>query len=102
VLSFSPTMHKSYTNWYDPTTNLWQIAPKMTKCHQTACLCVIKDKFVLTMGDVDNLSSQSVEMLDVSLQSPCWVPLVDMNVKRKNLGVGVLDDCVYAVCYTNI
>ncbi|XP_060845576.1 kelch-like protein 5 [Rhopalosiphum padi] len=33
-----------------------------------------------------------------SLSSPCWVPLADMLVRRKNLGVGVLYDCIiYAV-----
>ncbi|XP_003248840.2 ring canal kelch homolog [Acyrthosiphon pisum] len=36
-------------------------------------------------------------MLDVSLQLPSWVPMADLVVKRKQLGVGVLDDCIYAV-----
>lgn len=62
-----------------------------------ASLGVIKDKFVLAMGDVTNFSSQSVEMLDLLSPSPCWVQMVDMLVRRKHLGVGIIDDSVYAV-----
>jgi len=49
------------------------------------------------MSGVNGRSSKSVRMLDVSSQSPSWVPMVDMLVSRRRLGVGVLDDCIYAV-----
>lgn len=97
VFSYSSTMLKSFTNWFDPFTKLWQIAPGMTKSRNMASLGVIKDKFVLAMGDVTNSSSQSVEMLDLLSPSPCWVQMVDMLVSRKQLGVGIIDDSVYAV-----
>jgi len=59
---------------------------------------VVRDQFVIAMGGVINsVHSQSVSMLDVSLLSPCWVPIADMLVHRTNLGVGVLNDCIYAV-----
>jgi kelch-like protein 2/3 len=62
---------------------------------------VIRDKFVFAMGGEYILSSNSVSMIDVSSLSPCWVPLADMLVRRKNLRVGVLYDCIiYAVSYT--
>jgi len=102
ALSYSSKMQKSFTNWFDPFINLWQIAPGMTKNRNKAGLGVIKDTFVLALGDVINSSSQSVEMLDLSSQSPCWVQIVDMLVSRQHLGVGILDDSVYAVSYTNI
>ncbi|XP_025192493.1 kelch-like protein 2 [Melanaphis sacchari] len=95
VLSWSPTAKKSYANWYDPFTKLWQIAPRTIKSRETAGLVVIKNKFVVIMGG--NSDSQTVEMLDLSSQSPCWVQMVDMIVKRKDLGVGILDNCIYVV-----
>ncbi|XP_029342093.1 ring canal kelch homolog [Acyrthosiphon pisum] len=97
ALSYSSAMQKSFTNWFDPFINLWQIAPGMTKSRNKAGLGVIKDTFVLALGDVINSSSQSVEMLDLSSQSPCWVQIVDMLVSRQHLGVGILNDSIYAV-----
>jgi len=60
---------------------------------------VIKDQFVIAAGGINNSSSQSVEILDLSSQSPCWIPIAEMLVSRKDLAVGVLDDCIYAVSY---
>jgi len=102
TLSYSSKLLKSFANWFDPIINLWQIAPGMTKSHNKPGLGVIKDTFVLALGDVVNSSSQSVEMLDLSSQSPCWVHIVDMLVNRQQLGVGVIEDSVYAVSYINI
>ncbi|CAI6373671.1 unnamed protein product, partial [Macrosiphum euphorbiae] len=54
-------------------------------------------KVLLMFRGVNGSSSKSVSLLDVSSQSPSWVPMADMLVSRKELGVGVLDDCIYAV-----
>ncbi|KAE9544774.1 hypothetical protein AGLY_000316 [Aphis glycines] len=81
--------------WFD---NIWQPAPTMSKCYKYGCLSVIKDQFVLAVGGVHLKSNrQLVEMLDVSSQSPCWMPMMNMLVSRKYFGVGSLDNCVYAI-----
>ncbi|XP_060870638.1 ring canal kelch homolog isoform X2 [Metopolophium dirhodum] len=93
-LEISP---KCYTEWYDPATQLRENAPGINDCRKTAGFGVISDQFVFVMGGVNGSSSKSVSMLDVFSQSPSWIQMVDMEVKRKDLGVGVLDDCIYAV-----
>ncbi|XP_003248645.1 kelch-like protein 2, partial [Acyrthosiphon pisum] len=89
----SDTFPKCYTEWYDPVTNLRENAPGINDSRRLADLGVIRDKFVFSVGG----KSKSVFMLDVSLKSPSWVPMVDMLVSRDWLGVGVLGDFIYAV-----
>ena len=36
-------------------------------------------------------------MLDLSSESPCWQPSVDMLVERRLSGFGVINDKIYAV-----
>ncbi|XP_060870643.1 ring canal kelch homolog [Metopolophium dirhodum] len=93
----SDTSPKCSTEWYDPVTKLRENAPGINDCRRTAGLCVIRDQFVFAVGGVNGSSSKSVSLLDVSSRSPSWVPMVDMLVSRHGLGVGVLDDCIYAV-----
>ncbi|XP_016656253.1 ring canal kelch homolog isoform X2 [Acyrthosiphon pisum] len=93
----SDTSPKCFTEWYDPATKLRQNAPGIKGYRQTAGLGVIGDQFVFAVGGVNLSSSKSVSMLDVSSQSPSWVPMVDMLVSRNLLGVGVLGDSIYAV-----
>ncbi|XP_003248731.3 ring canal kelch homolog [Acyrthosiphon pisum] len=93
----SDTSPKCYTEWYDPVTKLREKAPGINDCRWDAGLCVVRDQFVFAVGGVNSLCSQSVTMLDVSSQSPSWVPMADMVVKRGRLGIGVLDDCIYTV-----
>ncbi|XP_016660787.1 ring canal kelch homolog isoform X2 [Acyrthosiphon pisum] len=93
----SDTSSMRSTEWYDPATQLRENAPGINDCRQLAGLGVIRDQFVFVMGGVNERSSKSVSMLDVSSQSPFWVPMVDMLVSRRRLGVGVLDDSIYAV-----
>ncbi|XP_029342500.1 kelch-like protein 3 isoform X6 [Acyrthosiphon pisum] len=93
----SGTSLKCYTEWYNPETKLHEKAPGINNCRWEAGLCVVRDQFVFAVGGVNNIRSQSVSMLDVSSQSPSWVPMADMVVKRRRLGIGVLDDCIYAV-----
>eukprot|EP00102_Acyrthosiphon_pisum_P025033 XP_016662243.1 PREDICTED: ring canal kelch homolog [Acyrthosiphon pisum] len=91
------TLPKCYTEWYDPVTKLREKAPGINDCRWEAGLCVVRDQFVFAVGGVNGLCSQSVTMLDVSSQSPSWIQMVDIIAKRNRLGVGVLDDCIYAV-----
>ncbi|XP_008188357.1 kelch-like protein 2 [Acyrthosiphon pisum] len=93
----SDTLPKCRTQWYDPTIKLQKSAPEMNDGRQMAGLGVIRDQFVFALGGVNGSSSKSVSMLDVSSQSPSWVPMVDTLVERDRLGVGVLDDRIYAV-----
>ncbi|KAF0717705.1 kelch-like protein 20 isoform X1 [Aphis craccivora] len=81
--------------WYD---NIWRPAPTMSKWFDHIYLTVINDQFVLAMGGVHLGSNcQLVEMLDVSSQSPCWIPIMNMLVNRTFFGVGSLDNCVYTI-----
>jgi len=41
-------------------------------------------------------------MLDVSLKSPRWIPMMDMLVSRKYFAVGSSDNCIYVVSHTNM
>ncbi|XP_060856918.1 ring canal kelch homolog isoform X2 [Metopolophium dirhodum] len=94
---WSDTLPKTYTEWYDPATNLRKSAPEMNDCRRKAGVGVIRDQFVFVMGGVNSSSSKSVSMLDVSSLSPYWIPMVNMLVSRAYLGVGILDDYIYAV-----
>ncbi|KAF0690861.1 ring canal kelch isoform X2, partial [Aphis craccivora] len=81
--------------WND---NIWKQAPKMSKCYENGRLSVINDQFVLAVGGANfGLNNQHVEMLDVSLKSSSWIPMMAMLVSRKYFGVGSLDKCVYAI-----
>lgn len=75
-----------------------QTASKKTNFHQSSNLCVVKDQFVFVV----NGEWQSVEMLDTSIESHCFVRKPDLLVIRPSLRVCVLNDCIYAVCYTYI
>jgi len=97
MFNWSDTFPKCYTELYDPVTQLRKNAPEISDFHEMAGLGVIKNKFVFALGGVNRSCSQSVRMLDVSSQSPCWIPIVNMLVCRKFPGVGVLDNCIYAV-----
>ncbi|XP_029347670.1 ring canal kelch homolog isoform X2 [Acyrthosiphon pisum] len=93
----SDTSPKCYTEWYDPATKVRGNAPGINDCRDTAGFGVISDQYVFVVGGVNELSSKSVSMLDVSSQSPSWLPLIEMLVSRRLLGVGILNDCIYAV-----
>ncbi|XP_026815932.1 kelch-like protein 2, partial [Rhopalosiphum maidis] len=98
LFEFSNELIKCRTEWYDPETNLRKNAAEINNCHYKFGISVIRDQFIFAMGGIiKSLISQSVSMLDVSSLSPCWVPMADMLVHRTNLGVGVLDDCIYAI-----
>lgn len=99
MLSYSRTIDNMYvTNWYYPAINVWQIAPKIEKCHQPSLLAVVRNQYIFALGNY----SRSVQILDFTSQSPCWESVADMLVSRERVGVGVLDNCLYVVSCTNI
>jgi len=93
---------KFYAEWYDPVTKVQEDAPAMSDRMLFPSFGVIRDRFVYAVGSLDIMSPTSVSMLDVSSRSPSWVPMANMLDIRDGLGVGVLDNCIYAVSYTNI
>jgi len=88
------------TEWYDPKNNQWYFGPKMITCRDGASLAVLNDHFVFAMGG-HSIGSivQSVDMLDLFSEPPCWKPSVPMLVTRTEFGVGVINNCLYAVSY---
>lgn len=68
---------------------------------RSAGLAIIKHNFMFAVGGVHNCtSSDTVEMLNLSSDFFfSWVESVDMLVPRIRFGVGVLNDCIYAVSY---
>jgi len=89
---------KSGTEWYDLKTSEWHIGPEMITYRPTAGIGVVKDNFVFAVGGgLDESPLRSVEVLDLSSESPCWKPSVDMLGQRRNLGVGVINNYVFAV-----
>eukprot|EP00102_Acyrthosiphon_pisum_P021908 XP_016659118.1 PREDICTED: kelch-like protein 2 [Acyrthosiphon pisum] len=84
---------------YDPKTDRWQYAPEIIISREEADLAVVKDlAFAVGGYDKDNFDSLgTVTVLDVSSESPCWKPTVDMIVKRVYPVVRVINDYLYAV-----
>ncbi|KAL5240439.1 hypothetical protein ACI65C_007849 [Semiaphis heraclei] len=97
VLYRSNTINQISTNWYDPTTDQWEIAPEMNGCRISAGIAILKDQFLFAVGGIEIGGSRFIEMLDLSLLSPIWVPTVDMLVGRTGFRVAVLNDYIYAV-----
>lgn len=104
MLSYSPVMNKTFMSWYDPPNNLCHIAQEMNEdCHPTH-LALIADQFVIAVGRIQNSSmfcrsDQFIQMLDLFSRKSSWVPMVTMLVDRDRLGVGVLNNSIYAVSY---
>ncbi|XP_060872834.1 kelch-like protein 3 [Metopolophium dirhodum] len=85
--------------WFDTRTNLWHPGPELRTQHGRHSLVVINDNFVYDVGGYAHGLSpyQSVLVLDLSAETLCWQPCDDMLVERKLLGVGVINNNIYAV-----
>ncbi|XP_029345338.1 kelch-like protein 2 [Acyrthosiphon pisum] len=60
-------------------------------------LAVVNDNFVLYLGGINSESTlQSVNVLDLTSESPHWGPTYNMLSKRRWFGVGVIYNCMYA------
>lgn len=100
LLSGVTDSFKLVTTLYNPATNVCQILPKLSKFNKSA-MSVMYDTFVFTVGR-NHPSYCSVEMLDVSSQDLCWVPKNELLVGRQCSGVGIVNNCLYAVSYADI
>jgi len=103
VVGGSGNIASGSTEWYDSKINRWKFGPKMLTPITAAGVAVLKDNLVFALGG-NSLESplKSVDVLDLSSESACWKSAVDMLVTRKQLGVGVLNNCLYAVSYVEI
>ncbi|XP_025203650.1 kelch-like protein 2 [Melanaphis sacchari] len=101
MFNLSQKTMKCNTNWYDPATNLLQIAVGVGECNRPSGLAIVTSQFVFSLGSFYMSNSRSVEMFDLFSYSPCWVQMANMLVCRYNLGVGVLDNCIYAIGGSN-
>ncbi|XP_060858164.1 kelch-like protein 2 [Metopolophium dirhodum] len=88
----------SGTEWYDPTFNQWQSVPQLNTPRLSGGLAVIKNNFVFYMGGYNSEGTyKSLEILDLSSTCPGWKTSVDMLVTRRHLGVGTINNYIYAV-----
>lgn len=88
------------TEWYDPKINRWQSFTTIMTPRFFGGLAVVKDNFVFAVGRIGygfNSPDHSVNVIDLSSESPHWKPTTNMLVKRRNLGVGVINNYIYAV-----
>ncbi|KAE9537959.1 hypothetical protein AGLY_005931 [Aphis glycines] len=65
------------------------------KKYSPCALALLKEHFVVFLGD--ECGSRTVEVLDLSSKSYRWISMVGMLVSRECLGVGVIDNYLYAV-----
>eukprot|EP00102_Acyrthosiphon_pisum_P021156 XP_016658366.1 PREDICTED: kelch-like protein 2 [Acyrthosiphon pisum] len=89
--------------FYDPKMNLWHNGPTMGRSRNNPCLAVVRDNLVFAVGGSthDFKPLRSVDVLDLSAESPRWKPSVDMLHERHIFGVGVIDNNLYAVSAHN-
>eukprot|EP00102_Acyrthosiphon_pisum_P020921 XP_016658131.1 PREDICTED: kelch-like protein 2 isoform X2 [Acyrthosiphon pisum] len=87
------------TEWYDPKTDQWHYGPALIEGRGKAGLATMKDNLVFAVGgnDIIDFSLRSVEVLDLSSESPRWKRTVKMLNNRQCFGVGVINDNLYAV-----
>ncbi|XP_029348635.1 kelch-like protein 2 [Acyrthosiphon pisum] len=83
----------TYINWYDPSTNHWNITSKISENHGTGSALLIKDQFVVIVQPYGRTS----EIIDLYSPEPCWIPIPRMKINRRNFGVGLINHCVYIV-----
>jgi len=81
-------------NWYDPATNTWKTAIEHEKNWLPVHVTLIANQFLFVV-----INSLSVKMLDLSSQTSTWLPIENMLVNRRQFGVGLLNNCVYAVSF---
>jgi len=79
----------------------WNFGPEMISIRHRGCAAVVNDNLVFAVGgyggDDDDEPLRSVEVLDLSSESLCWKLSDEMFVERDALGVGVINNHVYAV-----
>ncbi|XP_060874116.1 kelch-like protein 2 isoform X2 [Metopolophium dirhodum] len=102
MFSVSPLMDNNFISLYDPTNNVSRIALDMEeKCHINH-LVLIADQFVVAVGRIHRSTAlcksyPCIQMLDLFSQKSSWVQMPNMLVDRSRLGVGLLNNNIYAV-----
>ncbi|XP_029341287.1 kelch-like protein 2 [Acyrthosiphon pisum] len=92
--------YRKITEWYDPKMDRWNYGPEMITSRVNTGVCVVNDNLVFAVGGYNYQGEplRSVDMLDLTSDSLCWKPSVDMLVKRSNLGVCAINNYyIYAV-----
>ncbi|XP_016657237.1 ring canal kelch homolog [Acyrthosiphon pisum] len=90
--------HGNSTECYNSKINQWNFGPEMITTRFHAGLAVLKDNCVFAVGGIRlNSTFKSVEVLNLSSETPCWKLSVDMLVERSALGVGIINNYLYAV-----
>jgi len=87
---------------YDPKINQWQFTQKMMLPHDRGGLAVVKDNFMFYVGGFSLKFARFLRhlyVLDLTSESHYWKQSVDMIVNRGHLGVGVINNHIYAVSY---
>ncbi|XP_016659013.1 kelch-like protein 2 isoform X2 [Acyrthosiphon pisum] len=84
--------------YFDPMTEKWHFGPELITNHRRHSLVVIKDNLVFDVGGYEiGLSPfRCVHMLDITENPPHWQLTNDLLVERQFLGVGVINDNIYA------
>ncbi|XP_029345742.1 kelch-like protein 2 [Acyrthosiphon pisum] len=85
--------------WLDPRPDQWHFGPELITDRCQNSLVVINDNFVFDVGAsaIDLAPLRTVYVLDLSSELPCWQQCNDMLVERQFLGVGVINNNIYAV-----
>ena len=79
--------------------NRWHDGPKMIQSRKNASLALVKDNLVFAVGGSDYRGNAllSVDVLDLSSESPRWESSKTMFVEQNITGVGVINDNIYVV-----
>lgn len=91
------------TEWYDSIIYQWQFGPEIITPRKNCGVVILEDNFLVAVGGISSeYPLQSVDFLDLSSESLCWKPTVDMLEERSDLGVGVINNYLYAVSYVKL
>ncbi|XP_060835299.1 kelch-like protein 2 isoform X1 [Rhopalosiphum padi] len=95
VFGWSSVRAECFIEWYDPEIKEWNLGPKISGYDTRSNLVERNGVFVYAVGSFS--TSKSVYMLDLSSHSPSWISKEPMFIQRSELGVGLLNDWIYAV-----
>lgn len=86
--------------WYDPSINKWKLGYKisMSRSEPLRILGVYNNQSLFFLSRLDHKNTFMVDLLSPFI-SPHLQQSIVMLHKRRNLGAGVLDSCIYAVSF---
>jgi len=89
---------ETYINWYDPATNKWNITSKFCQNRGTGSIKLIKHQFVVLIRPY----SRTSVIIDLFSPTPCWILMPCLKFNTRDVGVGLINHCVYVVSYTKL